>query len=135
MKKARPRRTKTAEQRLRKLHKELAALGYICSGTLSHQTRSCGKPTCACAMDPAARHGPYYVWSRRENGRQVNTMLPNEVGPLFEQAVQNYRKLSELLRQWESVSAEAMTAEAPAKPQKKKPLRRATGAATRRARS
>jgi hypothetical protein len=96
--------------RLRTIQRRIAQLQYICSGTVSHQARQCGKPTCACAADPAAWHGPYYVWSRREEHRQVNTMLPQELGPFFEQAVENYRKLRDLLRVWERASAEALLA-------------------------
>jgi len=94
-----------ARRRLRAVQKQIAGLEYLCSGTVSYQTRRCGKPNCACAADPAARHGPYYVWSRREGGRQVNTMLAAEVGPRFERAAGNYRKLRDLLHRWERLSA------------------------------
>jgi hypothetical protein len=97
-------------RRLRTIQRHIAQFQYICSGTVSHQVRQCGKPTCACATDPAARHGPYYLWSRREESRQVNTMLPRELGPFFEQAVDNYRKLRDLLKEWERASAEALLA-------------------------
>lgn len=95
---------------LRRIRQQIAALDYICSGTLSYGTKKCGKPTCACAADPAAQHGPYYEWYRREGGRQVHTMVPTALGPLYEQAVQNYRKVRDLLRAWERESVRLMAA-------------------------
>jgi hypothetical protein len=37
---------------------ELAAQSMV-QGSLSELTRQCGVPTCACASDPARRHGPH----------------------------------------------------------------------------
>jgi len=111
-KRASPDRT---ERRLQAIQRRIAALQYVCTGTISHQTRRCGKPTCACANDPDARHGPYYVWSRRQDNRQINSMLPNEAGPLFEQAVDNYQKLRDLLHEWERATADLLLAKTTSK--------------------
>ena len=83
---------------------ELAAIDYICSGTLLSRTKVCGKPNCACASSRDARHGPYYEWSRLEKGRLAHVVLPADSVPLFRQAVANYRRLRKLLRKWERES-------------------------------
>lgn len=77
----------------------------LCSGHLARQMRRCGKSNCACASDDAARHGPYYVWSRREGGRQVNTTIPKQLVPRFEEALATYREVRVLLKEWERESA------------------------------
>jgi hypothetical protein len=42
------------------LTSELAALAHVMvHGSLSEVTRQCGDPSCACATDPARRHGPH----------------------------------------------------------------------------
>ncbi len=37
-------------------------------GAVSERYMKCGKPTCACQTDDAARHGPYYSWTRVIHG-------------------------------------------------------------------
>lgn len=80
----------------------------ICSGTLHRRTKLCGKPTCACRRSPKARHGPYYQWSRRKEGRQENMVIPAGAVSRFQRAVANYRMLRRLLRTWEEESARLM---------------------------
>jgi Family of unknown function (DUF6788) len=112
--KARVRKTSSQEQRivrrLEQIRKEIAAIDYICSGTVSYQTKRCGKSQCVCARDPAARHGPYCGWHRQEDGRQVHSMIPEALAPRFQQANKNYRKLRQLLKEWEKTSAKILKA-------------------------
>lgn len=110
------------DSQLRDIHEQICRVGFVCSGTVVHKTKRCGRENCACARDPDSRHGPYYEWHRREGGRQVHTMLPEDVGPLFEQASENYRKLLLLLREWEKESARAMLAKSLLKSRKTKAL-------------
>lgn len=51
-----------------RLLKQLHELLPFCRGTLSATTVTCGKPNCACAHDPARRHGPYFQWTVVEQG-------------------------------------------------------------------
>jgi hypothetical protein len=94
---------------LEEIRRRIAEIDYICSGTLLRRTKVCGKPGCACARDPRARHGPYYEWSRREKGRQVVTVIPVALAPSFHRAIRNYRRVLRLLRLWERESVRAMT--------------------------
>jgi len=103
-------RTRRAEERLEEIRRRVAALDYVCSGTLQRRTKVCGKPSCACARDPAARHGPYYEWSHREGGHTVYSVLPASLGPLLARAVRNYHRLRRLLRRWERESVRVLKA-------------------------
>ena len=98
------------QQRLRRVREAIASLDYICSGTLHRRMKLCGNRKCACVRDPKARHGPYYQWSRRERGRQANTIIPPELVSRFKDAIRNYRRLKRLLREWERESAAAIRA-------------------------
>ena len=63
-------------RRIEQIRRRITGMDYVCSGTLLKRTKVCGKPGCRCAQDPAARHGPYYEWSRLEGGRLVHSVLP-----------------------------------------------------------
>ena len=113
---ARPKAVKAparSQQRLREIRGRIAAIEYLCSGTLHKRTKTCGKPRCACARQRSARHGPYYQWSRRKAGRQDNAIIPASAAVHFRRAIANYRKLRRLLRVWEEESARLMLAAIP----------------------
>jgi hypothetical protein len=86
------------------LRKELAALDYVVTGTLHHRTKVCGKPTCKCATDPNARHGPYYEWGRMRSGKLVQSTITPAQAKLLERAIANHQRAKELLAEWERLS-------------------------------
>ena len=47
-------------QRFHELKRDLDQLEYFCKGTVLKRMMKCGKAQCACASDPAKRHGPYF---------------------------------------------------------------------------
>lgn len=91
-------------QRIRALTAEIReaidAMDYLAHGTLLARTKTCGRPNCRCATDPAARHGPYHEWSRREDGRLVHTTVTPEQAGQLERAIANYREVEALLLRW-----------------------------------
>jgi len=64
----------------------------------------CGKAQCACASDPAKRHGPYFEITYKVNGKTVNVKLSPEAAPLYRAATLQYRNLKVLLRRLEKLS-------------------------------
>ena len=44
-------------------------------GSLSERYVKCGKPSCPCATDPKARHGPYFSLTRAVKGRTQSRFL------------------------------------------------------------
>ena len=64
----------------------------------------CGKANCACASDPAKRHGPYFELTYKVNGKTVNLKLSPEAAPLYTAASMRYRKLKTLLNRLEKLS-------------------------------
>jgi hypothetical protein len=91
-------------QRFRDLKREFQQLEYFCKGTLLKRMMKCGKAGCACRQDPAKRHGPYFEWTYKANGKTVNVKLTPEVMPRFRAASQQYRKLKSLLNRLERLS-------------------------------
>jgi len=78
---------------------ELIKLGPLCSGTLYERYISCGKQNCQCHnSENAIRHGPYYEWVRRINGKQIGRML--RPGPDLDKVkagIANYERFQTLL--------------------------------------
>ena len=55
--------------RIRQLASDLAQPQPMRRGSVSKRTIKCGKPGCACAHDPKARHGPYYSLTQAVGGK------------------------------------------------------------------
>lgn len=91
-----------AHERIARIHEAIGAMEYLSSGTLLKRTKRCGNPRCACARDPAARHGPYYEWSYMKDGKLHHRTLSPEQAKLMRRAIANYRKVKRLLRLWEA---------------------------------
>jgi hypothetical protein len=96
--------------RIAAIHREIAALDLVARGTLVRRTKVCGKPSCRCATDPNARHGPYFEWGRLEQGRRTSTTISPEKARRLVAALRNHRRLRTLLRRWERESARAIDA-------------------------
>lgn len=101
-----------ARERIDQVRQELALIDLMCSGTLLKRMKTCGSPTCRCAQDPAARHGPYYEWGHMRAGKLVHRLVSPEQAELLGQAINNYRKLKKLLRSWEAESERLIDAKA-----------------------
>ena len=91
-------------QRFHELKRGFDQLEYFCKGTLLKRMMKCGKVQCACASDPAKRHGPYFEITYKANGKTVNVKLSPEAAPLYRAAALQYRKLKVLLRRLEKLS-------------------------------
>src|SRR6202041_2421615 len=63
-----------SRKRITEIRAELAGMDYVCSGTLLKRMKTCGHPSCRCAQDPGARHGPYYEWGHMKGGKLVHRL-------------------------------------------------------------
>jgi hypothetical protein len=102
-----------AMQRIARIKESLAAIELLCSGSLLHRTKLCGKSGCRCASDPAARHGPYYEWGHMLGGKLVHRMISAHQAEMLRQAIDNHRQAKKLMRQWETETERIMDAHAP----------------------
>ena len=91
-------------QRFHELKQGLDQLEYFCRGTILKRVMKCGKAQCACASDPAKRHGPYFEVTYKDNGKTVNVKLTPDSAPLYKAAVQQYHQLKTLLHRLEKLS-------------------------------
>ena len=105
-----------ARKRISRIRDTLAAIDYLCSGTLLKSLMQCGKSACRCHQDPAARHGPYYRWGHMRAGKLVHRYVSAEQAVVLRQAIANYRKVKKLMRAWEAETERLIDAEASVKP-------------------
>jgi hypothetical protein len=105
-----------ARARIAAIRAALAEIETLCSGTLLTRLTTCGKPTCRCHQDPAARHGPYYDWGRLRGGKLVHTWISAEQAEQLRPAIANHRRVKKLLREWELQTERLIEAEHPRQP-------------------
>lgn len=77
---------------VRQLATQLADAKPMRRGSLSERTIKCGKPGCACAHDPKARHGPYYSLTHAVKGKTHSRFLTAEQADLVRQQIDTGRQ-------------------------------------------
>jgi hypothetical protein len=85
---------------VRQIRQAIATMTLVCAGTLLKRWKLCGRPNCRCAQDPTARHGPYYEWSRRQDGRLRHSLLSAQQAELLAQGIKNHQRILTLLARW-----------------------------------
>ena len=73
--------------RVRQLAAELADPKPMRRGSLSERMIKCSKPSCACAQDPKARHGPYYSLTQAVGGKTHSRFLTAEQAEAVRQQI------------------------------------------------
>jgi hypothetical protein len=76
-----------APPRVRQLASELADANPMRRGSLCERTIKCGKPGCACAQDPKARHGPYYSLTHAVGGKTRSRFLTADQAGIVRQQI------------------------------------------------
>ena len=105
-----------AQARIERIRGLLAQVELLCSGNLSQRMMKCGKPTCRCATDASARHGPYYEWGRMRDGKATHRYVNEQQAQTLRQAIDNYRRVKKLLREWEENTERLIDAVPPPRP-------------------
>lgn len=99
---------RTQAQLFRQAKRELLEIEYFVKGTVLKRMMKCGRPQCACHQDPSKRHGPYFEWTYKANGKTVNVKLSAEAAPLYKAATRQQRKLKAVLSKLERLSRTAL---------------------------
>lgn len=95
------------EHRYRELASQVADIGFIASGSVVHRYTRCGTAGCRCHADPPQRHGPYYQWTAKIDGKTVTRRLTEHEATLYKEWIANDRELRRLLGQMREVAAKA----------------------------
>jgi hypothetical protein len=103
----RPERLADYELRYRELASQLAEIGLISSGSITRRYTACGTPGCRCHADPPQRHGPYYQWTAKENGKTVTRRLSASEAKLYQEWIANDRRMRRVIAQMRQVAVKA----------------------------
>lgn len=100
-------RLATYQARYAELAGQLAEVGFIAAGSITHRYTRCASPGCRCNADPAQPHGPYYQWTAKVNGKTVTRRLTPNEARLYQEWISNDRKLRALITKMRQVAAKA----------------------------
>lgn len=95
------------ERRYRQLAAQLADVGLIAAGSITRRYTRCASPGCRCNADPPQRHGPYWQWTAKVNGKTVTRRLTEQQARLYTEWIANDRKLRAIIAQMRKVAAKA----------------------------
>jgi type II secretory pathway component PulJ len=87
---------------------ELQQVDFFLKGTVLKRMMKCGRAQCACHRDPAKRHGPYFEWTYKVQGKTVNVKLSPQAAPLYLAATRQHRRLKAILARLERLSRTAL---------------------------
>ena len=93
--------------RHRRLAAKIAEIGFTATGTVLRSHNVCGTPGCSCHADPSKRHGPYWQYTRKINGKTVTRRLTSAQAVQYTEWISNGRTLRDLLAQMQQVSEQA----------------------------
>ncbi|MDA8065074.1 MAG: hypothetical protein M0031_06160 [Thermaerobacter sp.] len=92
-----------------KLKQQIQEIGFICKGSVVKRYMPCGKRGCSCQADPPQLHGPYYQWTCKIKGKTKTVRLSGDAGPIYENCMNNRRRLRDIIEQMEDLSMKAIS--------------------------
>ena len=103
--------TPAQQAQVRRIARELAALGFALPGTLADRMTRCGRANCRCHADPPRLHGPYWQWTRKVAAKTIGRWLSADQHQDYQPWIDNDRRLRELLSQLEALGTAALEAD------------------------
>ena len=94
-------------KRYGELQKQLSHIGLVCNGTVMSVYRKCGKPNCGCKESEQMQHGPYHIWTRKENGKTVTRSLSEEQAGLCSLYIENFKKMESVIEEMKKIAGKA----------------------------
>lgn len=87
---------------------QIINLDSILTGSIIIKYGPCGKPNCCCVNDKKHWHGPYYIWTRKENGKTITQSLTKTQAVFCKKAINNMQKLKVQIERWKKESLEIL---------------------------
>jgi hypothetical protein len=93
-------------QKIKHLQENIQTRSYILTGSVIEQYKRCGKLNCRCSHeDKKYWHGPYWIWTRKENGKTVTKTLNKDQAQFVKKAIKEMKKLNLAISKWKTISA------------------------------
>ncbi len=87
-----------------RLKSKIESKERILNGSLAKQHKQCGKPNCRCNEDKKFWHGPYFIWTRKVNGKTVTKTLNKDQAAAVKQAIKEMKELNQIIERWKALS-------------------------------
>ncbi|MBN2257241.1 MAG: hypothetical protein JW704_05395 [Anaerolineaceae bacterium] len=94
------------EKQLLDLKKQISDLGIPIPGSIQTMYLRCGKKNCRCHQAEDLRHGPYYLWYRRINGKTTTQSIAEKDVHLYRTWIDNRNKMEALVQKMVSLGAD-----------------------------
>jgi hypothetical protein len=95
------------QRRYRELKNRLQDLGFVIAGSVSERRTTCGAANCHCRTDPQQRHGPYFEYTRKVEGKTTGRRLTAEQTEQYRIWIANRRVLDQITADMDELSHEA----------------------------
>ena len=92
-------------KKVHKIKNNIINIDFILSGTILKKYKQCGKINCRCFKNKKHWHGPYYIWTRKENGKTITKTLTKNQAQSCLKAFKNMKKLNQSLKAWKQISS------------------------------
>lgn len=96
------------KRRYQSLAGKLAKTGPILQGTITERTVKGDKDK---KQKPQKAYGPYYQWTFKREGRTVTVNLTKEQARLYQKAIDQNRKVEEILKEMRDLSEKILEAQ------------------------
>ena len=87
-----------------RLKSKIESKERILNGSLVKQYKQCGKLNCRCYEDKKFWHGPYFIWTRKVNGKTVTKTLNKNQAAAVKIAIKEMKELKFIIERWKSLS-------------------------------
>jgi len=87
--------------------KQLLEVGFIATGSLIQRYTTCANTGCHCHHDPPQRHGPYWQYTRKIDGKTATTRLTGEQAERYREWINNRRTLDQIVTEMDQISQQA----------------------------
>ncbi len=92
------------EQDFKKIKDEIFSISYLKKGSIAKCYQTCGTTGCRCHKDKKYRHGPYWWWSTKVDGKTRSMLVPEGMLDEVRIYIENYKFLKSKVKLLEEIS-------------------------------
>ena len=97
-------RTAKLKDEFELVKKEIAGISYLKKGSIVKCYQTCGTASCKCHKDKKFRHGPYWWWTTKENGKTRSILVPKQMLDEVRSYIDNFKLLKSKVKLLEEIS-------------------------------
>ena len=92
------------DTKIKSLKDKIIAKEWVFQGSVLNQFKQCGKITCSCYEDREYWHGPYWIWTRKVNGKTVTKTLSVNQAKMVKKSIKDMKEIKQLIEKWKKLS-------------------------------